>query len=67
MIPLSDVKSLLHSRDQLKRVETRANLVDDENCVALHLLESGNCIPLRFAEAMDKHTFVEMMRKLKAE
>lgn len=67
VIPLSDVKSLLHTRDQLKRVETRANLVDDGNCVALHLLESGNCIPLRFEEAKDKSIFVEMMRQLKAE
>lgn len=67
MIPLSDVKSLLHTRDQLKRVETRANLVDDENCVALHLLESGNCIPLRFAEPKNKHVFVEMMKHLKCE
>ncbi|KAL8271817.1 hypothetical protein Esti_004207 [Eimeria stiedai] len=67
VIPLSDVKSLLHTREQLKRVETRANLVDDENCVALHLLESGNCIPLRFTEAPDKHIFVEMLRQLKAE
>ncbi|KAL8453919.1 hypothetical protein Emed_000630 [Eimeria media] len=67
VIPLSDVKSLLHTREQLKRVETRANLVDDENCVALHLLESGNCIPLRFTETPDKHIFVEMLRQLKAE
>lgn len=67
VIPLSDVKSLLYSREQLKRVETRANLVDDENCVALHLLESGNCIPIRFAEVMDKHVFVEMMKHLKSE
>ncbi|KAL8430155.1 hypothetical protein Efla_001819 [Eimeria flavescens] len=67
VIPLSDVKSLLSTRDQLKRVETRANLVDDENCVALHLLESGNCIPLRFEQAADKYVFVEMVKQLKAE
>ncbi|CDJ37658.1 Apicomplexan CP 15/60K like protein, related [Eimeria tenella] len=67
VIPLSDVKSLLHTRDQLKRVETKANLVDDENCVALHLIESGNCIPIRFEAVKDKHIFVEMMKQLKEE
>ncbi|OEH79590.1 uncharacterized protein LOC34620032 [Cyclospora cayetanensis] len=67
VIPLSDVKALLHTADQLKRVETQADLVGDSNCVALHLLESGNCIPLRFEEARQKHSFVEMLKQLKSE
>ncbi|KYF41501.1 IMC sub-compartment protein ISP1 [Toxoplasma gondii ARI] len=66
VIPLSDIKALLHTRDQLQRVETKANLVDDESCVALHLLESGNCIPLRFDGVKDKTCFVDLLKKLKA-
>ncbi|CBZ52845.1 hypothetical protein NCLIV_026340 [Neospora caninum Liverpool] len=66
VIPLSDVKALLHTRDQLQRVETKANLTDDDSCVALHLLESGNCIPLRFDSVREKTCFVELLKKLKA-
>ncbi|PHJ20456.1 imc sub-compartment protein isp1 [Cystoisospora suis] len=65
MIPLSDVKALLYTKDQLQRVETRANLIDDENCVALHLLESGNCIPLRFETPKDKFCFVDLVKAIK--
>ncbi|PFH33304.1 IMC sub-compartment protein ISP1 [Besnoitia besnoiti] len=66
VIPLSDIKALLHTHEQLQRVETKANLVDDECCVALHLLESGNCIPLRFENVVDKCCFVDLVKQIKA-
>lgn len=65
IIPLSDVKALLYTRDQLQRVETKANLVGDQCCVALHLQESGNCIPLRFDSPADKSAFVELVKRVK--
>eukprot|EP00923_Selenidium_pygospionis_P047117 GHVN01081311.1.p2 GENE.GHVN01081311.1~~GHVN01081311.1.p2 ORF type:complete len:178 (+),score=43.93 GHVN01081311.1:146-679(+) len=65
VIPFNELKAILYGKDQLKRVETKANLVDDPNCVALHMV-TGNCIPLRFDELPDKDCFVAMMRKLKA-
>jgi len=64
IIPLSELKTVLHGRDQLKRVETKANLVDDPNCVALHMA-TGNCIPMRFEELDDKECFVLLMKKLR--
>eukprot|EP00918_Siedleckia_nematoides_P050510 GHVU01110653.1.p1 GENE.GHVU01110653.1~~GHVU01110653.1.p1 ORF type:complete len:188 (-),score=20.94 GHVU01110653.1:893-1456(-) len=63
-IPINELRNVLHGRDQLKRVETRANLVDDPKCVALHL-STGNCIPLRFDVLEDKEAFVALVKELK--
>jgi len=64
IIPLSELKTVLHGRDQLKRVETKANLVDDPNCVALHMA-TGNCIPMRFEGLEDKECFVLLMKSFR--
>jgi len=64
IIPLSELKTVLHGKDQLKRVETKANLVDDPNCVALHMA-TGNCIPMRFDELDDKECFVLLIKTLR--
>jgi len=64
IIPLSELKTVLHGKAQLKRVETKANLVDDPNCVALHMA-TGNCIPMRFEQLEDKECFVLLMEKLR--
>eukprot|EP00382_Lankesteria_abbotti_P005256 CAMPEP_0113848056 /NCGR_PEP_ID=MMETSP0372-20130328/2237_1 /TAXON_ID=340204 /ORGANISM="Lankesteria abbotti" /LENGTH=165 /DNA_ID=CAMNT_0000817441 /DNA_START=260 /DNA_END=757 /DNA_ORIENTATION=+ /assembly_acc=CAM_ASM_000359 len=64
LIQLSDLKAILHGRDQLKRVETKASLIDDPNCVALHMV-TGNCIPVRFEVLEDKIAFVELIRRIK--
>eukprot|EP00920_Eleutheroschizon_duboscqi_P012391 GHVT01029552.1.p1 GENE.GHVT01029552.1~~GHVT01029552.1.p1 ORF type:complete len:151 (+),score=25.27 GHVT01029552.1:469-921(+) len=66
-IPLSDIRDVLSTEEQLRRVETRANLVDDLNCVGLHLNESGNCIPIRFDAHQDKLAFVQMLLKMSTE
>lgn len=64
VIPLTELKATLHGRDQLRRVETKANLVDDPNCVALHMM-TGNCIPIRFDENSDKNAFIETIKRIK--
>jgi len=64
VIPLSELKTVLHGKDQLKRVETKANLIDDPNCVALHMA-TGNCIPMRFDALEDKECFVLLLKKLR--
>lgn len=63
-IPLRDLKAILHGKDQLRRVETKAPLTEDANCVALHMV-TGNCIPIRFEIQDDKNAFIELIRKLK--
>lgn len=66
VIPLSDIKALLYKREQLELIENKADLAEDKRCVALHLLESGNCIPIRFDTQTDKTAFVEIVRDIKA-
>eukprot|EP00922_Rhytidocystis_sp_ex-Travisia-forbesii_P026475 GHVS01038756.1.p1 GENE.GHVS01038756.1~~GHVS01038756.1.p1 ORF type:complete len:181 (-),score=33.51 GHVS01038756.1:694-1236(-) len=64
VIPVADIKSLLSTREQLKRVETKADLTDDPNCVAMHLAESGNCIPIRFGKTESKLLFLQFIKKI---
>lgn len=66
VIPFSELKAILYGRDQLKRVETKANLIEDPQCVALHMV-TGNCIPMRFDTIDAKDCFVAMLKKLRAQ
>ncbi|KAH0472188.1 MAG: uncharacterized protein KVP18_001172 [Porospora cf. gigantea A] len=59
----SDVKQILQTKQQLRRVESRANIDDIELCAALHLQKSGNCIPLFFHNAEDKQSFVAAVQE----
>lgn len=63
-IPLNELKAILHGKEQLRRVETKAALTDDPNCVALHMM-TGNCIPLRFDTVDEKECFIELVKQLK--
>eukprot|EP01068_Selenidium_serpulae_P018363 Selendium_serpulae@DN6452_c0_g1_i2.p1 len=65
-IPLADVKSVLHTMDQLKRVETAAGILEGDPCAAIHLAQSGNCIPLFFRTVAEKDFFVELVAGYKA-
>eukprot|EP00386_Alphamonas_edax_P010785 GDKI01034556.1.p2 GENE.GDKI01034556.1~~GDKI01034556.1.p2 ORF type:complete len:165 (-),score=41.09 GDKI01034556.1:22-516(-) len=65
LIPIRDIRGLLSGAEQLKRVETKAMLATDERCVAVHLEESGNCIPLKFSTADDKTYFIEVVKHIK--
>ncbi|KAF8819066.1 IMC sub-compartment protein ISP1 [Cardiosporidium cionae] len=61
VIPQADVKAVLHGADQLKRVETKANLLNDNKCIALHLKKSGNCIPLRCNSLEEKEKLLQLL------
>eukprot|EP00923_Selenidium_pygospionis_P018018 GHVN01031585.1.p1 GENE.GHVN01031585.1~~GHVN01031585.1.p1 ORF type:complete len:160 (+),score=7.58 GHVN01031585.1:324-803(+) len=64
-IALADVKSVLHSAEQLKRVETAAGILETDPCAAIHLSKTGNCIPVFFASMDEKDKFVEMVKDQK--
>jgi len=59
-IPFVEIKSLLHTVEQLSRVENSAGIGTEESCVAIHLT-SGNCIPLFFNSEDDKARFVRII------
>ncbi|KOB63390.1 hypothetical protein PFHG_05138 [Plasmodium falciparum HB3] len=65
MINFSDIRSLLYGEEQLKRVETQANLINDNCCLALHLDDSGNCIPIKFGSVKEKNLFIFIMKDYK--
>jgi len=62
---MSDIKSILHTTEQLKRVESSAGITDIERCAAIHLAASGNCIPLFFTDTHDKTIFVDVVENSK--
>eukprot|EP01071_Lankesteria_metandrocarpae_P003565 Lankesteria_metandrocarpae@DN3040_c0_g1_i2.p1 len=66
-IAIHDMKAILHTADHLRRVEASAGITDVERCAAIHLAVSGNCIPLFFADPMDKAMFVEVVDGAKKE
>eukprot|EP01057_Protomagalhaensia_wolfi_P001331 Protomagalhaensia_wolfi_Nauph_80__1330@NODE_1794_length_1336_cov_34_888204_g1398_i0_p1_GENE_NODE_1794_length_1336_cov_34_888204_g1398_i0NODE_1794_length_1336_cov_34_888204_g1398_i0_p1_ORF_typecomplete_len198_score25_26ISP3_C/PF18045_1/1_5e28ISP1_C/PF18161_1/1_9e24SnoaL/PF07366_12/0_082_NODE_1794_length_1336_cov_34_888204_g1398_i07411247 len=64
-ISLNELVAVIHGRKDLGRVATKANIVDDPTCVALHL-QSNTCIPICMETAEDRACFVEFMRQEKA-
>jgi len=56
-ISLADIKAVLHTVEQLNRVENAAGIGANEPCAAVHLM-TGNCIPLFFISEDDKRRFV---------
>lgn len=66
-IGIRDIKAVLHTPTELKRVETSAGISESDSCAAIHLLGSGNCIPLFFNSKQDKDLFVEVLREMQKE
>eukprot|EP01069_Polyplicarium_translucidae_P005787 Polyplicarium_translucidae@DN2853_c0_g1_i1.p1 len=62
-ITASQIKKVLFTREQLKKIETKANLVDDNNCCGL-LMTTGTCITLRFDQLKDNHVFIATMQQI---
>lgn len=56
------VKKILHTREELSRVQTHGPNLNFSSSVALHLLENGNCIPLTFNTSQEKKLFLNIMR-----
>eukprot|EP00922_Rhytidocystis_sp_ex-Travisia-forbesii_P070904 GHVS01105837.1.p1 GENE.GHVS01105837.1~~GHVS01105837.1.p1 ORF type:complete len:825 (+),score=94.22 GHVS01105837.1:415-2889(+) len=65
IINVSDIQNLLYGRRELRKVETDANIKNDSCCVALHLVDSGNCIPLHFETQQRAMMFVDIIQHLK--
>uniref|UniRef100_A0A0G4GKA1 ISP1 C-terminal domain-containing protein n=1 Tax=Chromera velia CCMP2878 TaxID=1169474 RepID=A0A0G4GKA1_9ALVE len=63
-IPLTDIKSVLAGPHQLKRVETKADIRNDNRCAALQLGGSGSCIPVRFLSVEDRKRFSAVVKML---
>ncbi|PFH32282.1 IMC sub-compartment protein ISP2 [Besnoitia besnoiti] len=65
MVKLSEIRNILYTPEQLKRVDCSAGISKSDYCVALHLIASGNCIPLFFADAAGRDCFVIVLEKLR--
>ncbi|PHJ24255.1 imc sub-compartment protein isp2 [Cystoisospora suis] len=66
VIKFSDIRTVLYTPEQLKRVDYSAGISGTDYCVALHLAASGNCIPLFFANASDRDCFATTVEKLRS-
>jgi len=60
-ILLQDIKSILHTPQELARVENSAGIGVTEPCAAIHM-SSGNCIPLFFGSEESRRSFVKVVR-----
>ncbi|CDJ45812.1 hypothetical protein, conserved [Eimeria brunetti] len=64
-VEVGAIKSLLHTPQQLQRVDGSAGITPEDFCVALHLSASGNCIPFFFGSLRDKNLFVLTVAKIR--
>lgn len=64
-VELSSVKSVLHTPEQLQRVDCSAGITPGDFCVAIHLAAAGNCIPFFFPTLKDKNLFVITLAKIR--
>ncbi|KAK1444170.1 PH-like domain containing protein [Babesia gibsoni] len=55
------VKKILHTKDELSRVQTNDRCLNIQNSVALHLVENGNCIPFTFNTSQEKKFFLNIL------
>lgn len=65
IVELSSVKSVLHTSEQLRRVDCSAGIAPGDFCVAIHLAATGNCIPLFFPSLREKNLFVITLAKIR--
>lgn len=61
---LDELVAVIYGKKELTRVATRANIVDDPTCVALHLA-SNTCIPICMQSVEDRQCFVDFMKQIK--
>lgn len=63
-VPWSNIKEIFTTRNELKMVNTRAPIFKDQALiVALHLRDTGNCIPLKFDSKKNKEEFLNFAIK----
>lgn len=64
---MKDIKAILHTPEQLRRVESSAGITESADvCAAVHLKATGNCIPLFFTSPADKAHFVECLEEARS-
>jgi len=64
-VMLRDIRDVLSEPGQLKRVETKATIIDDPSCLALHIDKSGSCIVFRCNSATERKDLVTALLWLK--
>lgn len=60
IIYMKDIKEILHTPDDLQRIEKDAGIEQHHVCAAIHLGVTGNCIPLFFDTPQEKSIFVRI-------
>ncbi|BAM38633.1 conserved hypothetical protein [Theileria orientalis strain Shintoku] len=60
-IDFGSVKKILHTKDELSRIQTNGNTMNFNTTVAFHLLENGNCIPVSFSNTHEKKMFLNIL------
>ncbi|CBZ50753.1 unnamed protein product [Neospora caninum Liverpool] len=65
VVKLSGIRNILYTAEQLRRVDCSAGISKNDFCVALHLVTSGNCIPLFFSNPEDRDCFVLVLQELR--
>lgn len=65
ILNVSDIQNLLYGKKELRKVETKADIKNDLCCVALHLVGTGNCIPLHFETQHETMMFVDLVQRVK--
>ncbi|OII72023.1 uncharacterized protein cubi_01356 [Cryptosporidium ubiquitum] len=64
-VPWSNIKEIFTTKNELKMVNTRAPIFKDQTLIiALHLRDTGNCIPLKFNSKQEKEDFLNFAIKM---
>eukprot|EP00919_Chromeraceae_sp_WS-2016_P032173 GHVR01075776.1.p1 GENE.GHVR01075776.1~~GHVR01075776.1.p1 ORF type:complete len:259 (+),score=48.70 GHVR01075776.1:69-779(+) len=64
-IYLSQVKDVLSTSRELREIETKKRIHDNETVAAIHLHGRGSCIPLMFVNIEDQMDFIDIMNYLR--
>ncbi|KAH8583198.1 IMC sub-compartment ISP1 [Cryptosporidium sp. chipmunk genotype I] len=64
-VPWSNIKEIFTTKNELRMVNTRAPIFKDPTLIiALHLKDTGNCIPLKFNSKQGKEEFLNFAFKI---
>ncbi|KAH7647399.1 apicomplexan CP 15 60K like [Cryptosporidium bovis] len=64
-VPWKNIKEVFTTKEKLKLVNTKTLLSKDHTLVvALQLMDTGNCIPLKFSSREDRREFIEFSKSV---
>ncbi|PPS96363.1 Uncharacterized protein GY17_00001661 [Cryptosporidium hominis] len=64
-VPWSNIKEIFTTKSELRMVNTRAPIFKDPTLIiALHLKDTGNCIPLKFDSKKSKEDFLNFALRM---